>query len=214
MKNILTKLNLIMSEVQYIKKDKTNAFFNYKYASEQAIKETLQPLLVKHKVILQTTFTNPKREVYITAKGARGALTDIDVSYKFWDVESGESLDGTFCGTGDDGADKGTYKAITGAIKYILTSTFLIPTGDDPENDQDTGTVVHSSLPPKAPVKPPQQEISPEQMAHELGYTDEPFESAPHNNLCPTCGKAMVPGKNGKPYCKPCYIKWANENKK
>jgi len=30
----------------------------------------------------------------------------------------------------------GIYAAVTGAIKYALTSTFLIPTGDDPEQDR------------------------------------------------------------------------------
>jgi hypothetical protein len=32
--------------------------------------------------------------------------------------------------------------------------------------------------------------------------------------VCKDCGSEMVPGKNGKTYCKPCYIKWVNENKK
>jgi hypothetical protein len=37
-------------------------------------------------------------------------------------------------GTGEDNSDKGTYKGITGGLKYILMKTFLIYTGDDPEN--------------------------------------------------------------------------------
>lgn len=155
MKNILKKLHAIMSEVERIEKDKTNEFHRYKYASEQAIKEAIHPLLVKHKVLFTTNVTNARREVYVTAKGARGAITDIDLAYTFHDVESGEALTGTFQGTGDDGADKGTYKAITGAIKYILTSTFLIPTGDDPEvetsNDKVTpqyvSDVMNSPIP-------------------------------------------------------------------
>lgn len=53
-----------------------------------------------------------------------------------------------------------------------------------------------------------------EQEVDELGFNDVPFASAPANELCKICGGKMVPGKNGKPYCKPCYVKWANENKK
>ena len=30
---------------------------------------------------------------------------------------------------------------------------------------------------------------------------------------CPDCGTAMIAGKGGEGYCKPCYIKWANKNK-
>lgn len=124
-----------MAEVERIGKDKTNSFHGYNYASEQAIKEALHPLLVKHGVVPIFDFSEVKREIYTTAKGQRGAITDLTVAYKFYDMETGEFVGGTFVGTGDDGADKGTYKAITGAIKYILTSTFLIPTGDDPEKD-------------------------------------------------------------------------------
>lgn len=32
--------------------------------------------------------------------------------------------------------------------------------------------------------------------------------------FCKDCGGNKIIGKNGKPYCKPCYIKWANANKK
>lgn len=121
---ILGKLHLIMSEINYIQKDKSNEFHKYNYASEKAIKETLQPKLIEHKVLLQVNVTN---------QIVQGNLTIADFSYAFHDIESGESLEGTFAGQGEDKLDKGIYKAITGAIKYILTSTFLIPTGDDPE---------------------------------------------------------------------------------
>ena len=52
------------------------------------------------------------------------------------DSETGECVSGMFYGVGQDSGDKGIWKAVTGAIKYIMTSTFLIPTGDDPEKDE------------------------------------------------------------------------------
>lgn len=127
MKNILKKLHEIMSEVDFIAKDKTNEFHKYNYASEQAIKEKMHQLLVSHKVLFMLSGNNIRHA---------GTLTDIDFTYRFYDIESGEFIEGTMPGTGEDKLDKGTYKAITGAIKYILTSTFLIPTGDDPENEE------------------------------------------------------------------------------
>ena len=51
-------------------------------------------------------------------------------------MDSGESLSGTFNGSGRLGDDKGVYIATTGAIKYIFTSLFTIPTGDDAEGDK------------------------------------------------------------------------------
>lgn len=118
-----------MSEVDFIAKDKTNEFHHYDYASEQAIKTTIHALLVSHKVLF-TLFASNIRHT--------GTLTDVDFIYRFYDVESGEMVEGPFVGTGEDKLDKGTYKAITGAIKYILTTTFLIPTGDDPEKEDKT----------------------------------------------------------------------------
>ena len=121
---ILKKLHAIMSELPFIEKDKTNAHQHYKYASEQAIKLAVQPLLVKHKVL----FT-----VQGTAIDRIGEVTTGKFTGSFIDVESGEHLDLTLYAEGWDKLDKAYYKCITGAIKYILTSTFLIPTGDDAE---------------------------------------------------------------------------------
>lgn len=128
MQKILGKLHNIMSKVDFIAKDKKNEFHNYEYASEEAIKKTLHPLLVKEKVLFSLTTVGLPQ--------VNGEITSQDFHYRFFDIESGESLEGSFVGQGQDKGDKGIYKAITGAIKYILTSTFLIPTGLDPENEE------------------------------------------------------------------------------
>lgn len=53
------------------------------------------------------------------------------------DSDTGEKIEGTVYGRGQDNMDKGIYKALTGALKYWLTTAFLIPTGDDPEASDD-----------------------------------------------------------------------------
>ena len=45
-------------------------------------------------------------------------------------------------GEGIDKGDKALYKAYTGAIKYYLANTFLIATGNEPENDGPGGLTV------------------------------------------------------------------------
>jgi hypothetical protein len=129
MKAILAKLNAIMAEVDRIEKDGSVAFgaTKYKYASEKMIKETLHPLLVKHGVIF-------------TPEGVRdfireGQISSYIMRFAFRDVATGEELFVEVPCSGHDTTDKGPYKAITGAVKYALTTTFLIPTGDDPEKD-------------------------------------------------------------------------------
>lgn len=132
---LLKKLAAIMAETDYIQKDKTVAFLStkYRYASEQAIKEKLHPLLVKHGVLF---FPSDIRQELIPPSVEKGEwFSNVTVEFTFIDSETGEMLRGSGTGTGSDKGDKAVYKAITGAIKYILTTTFLIPTGDDPEAD-------------------------------------------------------------------------------
>ncbi len=125
-KGLLKKLHAIMSEITYLTKDKINPHFKYNYLSEQAIKEAVQPQLIKHGVVFKLDVNKVEQQ---------GTLTSIWVSYTFADIETSDQINGSFYGYGVDNQDKGLYKAITGAIKYIMTSTFLIPTGDDPETD-------------------------------------------------------------------------------
>lgn len=135
-KGIYAKLHAIMSEANYIQKDKANPHFGYKYASEAAIKECLHVLLVKHRVVLGvSTSEHEVVEYKKNDKGASQYRTTLAMQYRFIDIDDGSEHSGVMHGSGVDGEDKGTYKAITGALKYCLTGTFLIPTGDDPEGE-------------------------------------------------------------------------------
>jgi hypothetical protein len=129
------KLHAIMSECGYIQKDKKNAFHGYTYASEAAIKEKLHESLVRHGVLFAPTKAKVLDRIGGLGKDGKEAVTTVSVGFEFIDVETGEKHPIEFDGLGSDQLDKGVYKAITGAIKYILTSMFLIPTGDDPEGE-------------------------------------------------------------------------------
>src|SRR3954470_24654936 len=140
---LVEKLYNIMSDVSYIQKDRKNTFHNYTYASEAAIKNAVHSALAKYRVLFF-----PVQAHVMSLERGHGAkqdenLTTIKLSYEFINVDNPtERLSGSFEGTGSDKGDKGAYKAITGALKYALTSTFLIETGDqvaaDPENDERT----------------------------------------------------------------------------
>lgn len=136
-KGLTLKLLAVMSEVNYIKKDKKNEFHKYNYASEKAIKEALHPALVKHGVLFLPIACDVLSDIeIITSKGNKERLMTIRFAYRFVDAETGEFFEAYSMGTGTDSSDKSVYKALSGAIKYALTGTFLIPTGDDPESDE------------------------------------------------------------------------------
>jgi hypothetical protein len=133
------KLWLIMQDVEYINKDKVNSFHGYKYASEETIKKIIHEALVKHRVLFRISVDQQEVKVVEPVKvGDKPEfLTLLSCRYIFEDVDSEQVITAQMQSQGQDKGDKGVYKAITGAIKYALTSALLIPTGDDPEDDKN-----------------------------------------------------------------------------
>ncbi len=142
--SLLKKLHTIMAEVDFINTDTKHSLHGYGYASEESIKKRLRGKFVEHGVLFQLNAFGIETERRTDEKGTENIITHVDFGYKFIDVATGETLEGQFVGSGEDAGEKGVYQAVTSAIKYILTSTFLIPTGDDPESDGDNGTTTES----------------------------------------------------------------------
>lgn len=142
-KNIFKKLHLVMSEVERMSKDGQNSAQGYKYLSETQITERFHDLFVKHGIVF--IYESSITQTQPTPSGKQ-TLTNVLVTYSFNDVESGEYISGEAAGQGTDSGDKGVYKAVTGAIKYIYMKTFLIPTGDDPEDDSKGRTKTRKEI--------------------------------------------------------------------
>jgi len=82
------------------------------------------------------------------------------VTWQITDGETGEFVNFQSVGSGSDSTDKAVYKAMTGALKYALLLGFLIPTGDDPENEKPSNDAVVAAAAKKifaedAPVAAP-----------------------------------------------------------
>jgi hypothetical protein len=140
------KLSAVMGQVAYVKKDARNDFHGYNYASEAAIKGALHRSFVENGIIfLMAILDVQEREAAPTKSGKPQWITRVVTEYEFTDADTGYSITKTFAGQGIDGEDKGLPKAITAALKYALTSTFLIETGDDPEAETDQGQRVNAA---------------------------------------------------------------------
>ena len=63
-------------------------------------------------------------------------MARVVMAYTFADVDSGEEVVAKVAGQGLDPGDKAPYKAMTGALKYALLQSFLLATGDDPEDER------------------------------------------------------------------------------
>lgn len=131
--NLAKKILLVMADVGTLKKDKRNDFHNYQYASDELIVGAIREALIKHSLSITTSQKSCTEISQKTSKGEDQLLTKLEMEFELTDADSGESKVVTFFGYGTDKADKGVYKAMTGAEKYFLMKTFLIATPDDPE---------------------------------------------------------------------------------
>ena len=124
--NIYKKISQVMAQVNRVPKNGYNSFHKYNYATESDLTESIRPILIECGLAFFTTVLEQNRE---------GEFTKVKMEFTLVDIDTGEMLKSTYWGEGQDKGDKGLYKAYTGATKYFLMKTFLIPTGDDPEAD-------------------------------------------------------------------------------
>jgi hypothetical protein len=132
---ITQALHAVMAKVGYVQKSGKNQFHGYKYAGEADLLEKLRPAMVEAGLLLLPsgkTVTGPDEHGNVTVELA------YTLAHKDGEVWP-EKLVAFGCGNdraknGNVG-DKGVYKAITGANKYLLFKLFQIETGDDPEHD-------------------------------------------------------------------------------
>ncbi len=131
--NLKEKLIKVSDAIGYLQKDKKNSMQNYSYLSEAKIKEVIQQQFIDQRIVFNySTYEVREYEISPTSKGTRQFVTVACGTYSLIDVDSEEKISGKWYGSGSDTGDKGLYKAITGGIKYVLNTNFLIPTGEDP----------------------------------------------------------------------------------
>lgn len=142
---IATALHSVMEACGYVQKTGKNSFHGYKYAGEADLLDKLRPAMVQHGLLLLPSGKS------VTGPDEHGNVTvaiEYTLAHKDGDIWP-EKLVAFGCGNdraknGSVG-DKGVYKALTGANKYLLFKLFQIETGDDPE--QDDGAHDSSSAP-------------------------------------------------------------------
>jgi len=154
--SLYAKLAEVVTEVGRVPKKGRNDFHKYDYVREEDLLEAIRGALAKRQIALLPSAPTVVRD---------GTLTTVHMTFTFADGESGETHTVEWAGTGEDKGDKGLYKAYTGALKYFLMKTFLIPTGDDPEDDKAASPparpAVKRPAPPSATNGKPADTIDP-----------------------------------------------------
>lgn len=145
------KLAKILGEVGKVAKTGHNSFHNYDYVTENDLVYAVRGKLAENNIFIFTSVESQSVQ-FVTdpEKGKQSVLTCVETLHTLVDGDTGESFSVRSQGQGSDVGDKGGYKAITGAMKYFLYKSFLIPTGDDPEGDGETDKRVASGVGAKA----------------------------------------------------------------
>ena len=129
---ILRAMNAVMDEVDYVQKKGENDFHGYRYATEADVLARLRPAMVKHGLILLPSvqqvsavdqYGNTTISIHYTLAHVSGAVWPQPI------IAAGCGNDRNKNGIGD----KGLYKALTGANKYLLFKLFQLETGNEPE---------------------------------------------------------------------------------
>ena len=134
-KDIHTAIWAIMCEISYVQKQKSPNL-NYTFAGEAALIRAIRPFMEKYGVTMTVDKTEDiEFETYQTAKGSPMNRTRLLATVRFTHAPSGTSIFVTAPGEGADSGDKSGNKANTCAYKYALRQTFVIETGDDPDEE-------------------------------------------------------------------------------
>lgn len=142
-------LTLAQAEVRAAHKSGHNTFDKYSYAKLEDFLTAIREPLAKYG--LGIVFSNSEVETLpdrptknAGLDHAARAKVDARLVHK-----SGQWIQVSCYGEGQDRADKSIYKALTGAKKYVVAGLLAIPTTDDAEADDDDR---RAPAPPPAPA--------------------------------------------------------------
>jgi len=168
-KKLIFKLSEVMGSLPWLEKRGQNQAQRYAYATEADALDMVREKLAAKRIFVLTSIDAATRSDTgkKTSSGTPVSVAEIRTKHTFMDGETGESLEVFGAGWAEDSGDKAIYKAITGAMKYFLMKNFMIPTGDDPEEDEE---------PKVKPEKTAAQQLGP--FSHGKSFEEHKKETA------------------------------------
>jgi len=133
--NLRRKLAEVRRRIGYVQKRGFNERNNYSYVTAADLAGAVGDILAELGVVIVPSLESIAYEAG-RAGGEISRSAQVVMSYTFTDVDTGEAITAKVAGQGLDSGDKAPYKAMTGALKYALLQSFLLATGDDPEDER------------------------------------------------------------------------------
>lgn len=127
-KNIHQRLLEAGMSIPGIEKKGKNRHFNYKFIREVDVTTICRKALADAGVLFYPDFLDYEvKEKGVVVGRVRGVFVNIDVPT--------DRIEMTTLAGGQDPGEKGPYKLMTGAVKYLLLKGLNLPTEEDPEYD-------------------------------------------------------------------------------
>jgi hypothetical protein len=193
------KLVKVMAAIGHIPKRGRNDFFNYDYATDADVADAVRKALITEGVLLIPSIEDVREREVLTRKNQKEIVTLVTMEFAFIDGETGQMLKFKMAGSGQDGGDKGVLKAITAATKYAALKSLCLPTGDDPEADDDPHTRTAPTNGHRTAPAPQRESPSPSSPPWEdTPWPDEESSPGPpdHNPLPDRAPRTSAPARD------------------
>ena len=158
--NLREKFAEVRRRLGYVQKRGHNERHNYSYVTAADLAGSVGDILAELGVVVIPQLQSISTE---TPRSSSDRIARVIMNYRFVDARSGEELTVRVPGEGADPGDKAPYKAMTGALKYALLQSFLLATGDDPEDEHANSRAALGS----------ERVITPEQVRELQGLIEE-----------------------------------------
>jgi len=136
-KRIYSALIAVMREVSEIKKGQKNQQQGFMFRGIDEVMNELHSLFAKNGIIILPEILQKNTTTAQTKSG--GIMYHVELNCKFsFIAEDGSQVEAVGAGEAMDSGDKGTSKALSIALKYVLLQMFLIPTQEKKDPDYDT----------------------------------------------------------------------------
>lgn len=153
MKNLASKILLVMNEIGAIEKKKApqGSGINYAFQGWDDVRANLRDACIKHRLVVIPSVSNHSFERIEKDSKSDQYQWNVTINFTIIDPDSGETMESSWGGEARDTSDKGLQKAFTSGMKYWLLKTFQIADRETTENDEAPAEALPSmqSLPEK-----------------------------------------------------------------
>ena len=146
--NIYQRINAVMQEVEYVKKDKqiTGGGANYKAVTHDQVVSVIRKSLVKNGIVCYPEQTEGgfiiERDLNATPVPVKMGLYEGRYNVHFVNIDDPDSrITITITAHANDNGDKAPGKAATYAVKTAVLKMFFLETGENDESREEEASV-------------------------------------------------------------------------